>query len=44
VRTDDGGEVLVPFVTAIVPTVSLSDGVIEIDPPEGLLELGGGAG
>lgn len=43
VRTDEGGEVLVPFVTAIVPSVSLTDGVIEIDPPEGLLELGGGA-
>ncbi|MDH6680089.1 16S rRNA processing protein RimM [Rhodococcus sp. LBL1] len=32
------GEVLVPFVTAIVPTVSVADGVIEIDPPEGLLD------
>ncbi len=40
VTTPRGGEVLVPFVTAIVPTVSLADGVIEIDPPEGLLELG----
>ena len=35
----DGSEVLVPFVTAIVPTVSLSDGVVEIDPPDGLLNL-----
>ena len=37
---DDGGEVLVPFVSAIVTSVSLSDRTIEIDPPEGLLELG----
>jgi 16S rRNA processing protein RimM len=33
------GEVLVPFVAAIVTSVSLADQVIEIDPPEGLLEL-----
>jgi 16S rRNA processing protein RimM len=38
VRTDDG-EVLVPFVSAIVTSVSLADETIEIDPPEGLLEL-----
>jgi 16S rRNA processing protein RimM len=36
----DSGEVLVPFVSAIVTSVSLEDGLIEIDPPEGLLELG----
>jgi 16S rRNA processing protein RimM len=35
----DGGEVLVPFVGAIVTSVSLADETIEIDPPEGLLEL-----
>jgi 16S rRNA processing protein RimM len=35
----DGSEVLVPFVSAIVTSVSLDDQVIEIDPPEGLLEL-----
>jgi 16S rRNA processing protein RimM len=40
VRTPEGGEVLVPFVSAIVTSVSLDDGVVEIDPPEGLLELG----
>jgi 16S rRNA processing protein RimM len=38
-----GGEVLVPFVSAIVTSVSLDDGpgkgTIEIDPPEGLLDL-----
>jgi 16S rRNA processing protein RimM len=39
VRRPDGGEVLVPFVGAIVTSVSLRDGVIEIDPPEGLLDL-----
>jgi 16S rRNA processing protein RimM len=33
------GEVLVPFVSAIVTAVSLEDRTIEIDPPEGLLEL-----
>ncbi len=39
VRTEDG-EVLVPFVSAIVTSVSLADQTLEIDPPEGLLELG----
>jgi 16S rRNA processing protein RimM len=36
---DRPGEVLVPFVTAIVTSVSLADKVIEIDPPDGLLEI-----
>ena len=40
VRRDDGGEVLVPFVGAIVTSVSLDSHTVEIDPPEGLLELG----
>jgi 16S rRNA processing protein RimM len=40
VRAGAGAEVLVPFVTAIVTSVSLQDRMIEIDPPEGLLELG----
>jgi 16S rRNA processing protein RimM len=39
VRAEEG-EVLVPFVGAIVTSVSLADRTIEIDPPEGLLELG----
>jgi 16S rRNA processing protein RimM len=41
VRPDDGDgpEVLVPFVGAIVTSVSLADGLIEIDPPDGLLNL-----
>jgi len=38
VRNEEG-EVLVPFVSAIVTSVSLADQTIEIDPPEGLLEL-----
>ena len=39
VRRPDGGEVLVPFVSAIVPTVDLAGGFLAVDPPEGLLEL-----
>jgi 16S rRNA processing protein RimM len=35
----DSGEALIPFVGAIVTSVSLDDGLIEIDPPDGLLEL-----
>lgn len=34
----DGREILVPFVTAMVPTVSIADRLIVIDPPEGLLD------
>lgn len=37
IRSETHAEILVPFVTDIVPRVSLADGVIEIDPPEGLL-------
>jgi len=32
-------EVLVPFVSAIVTSVSLADNMIEIEPPDGLLDL-----
>ena len=39
VQTPKTREVLVPFVGAIVTSVSLADQVIEIDPPEGLLDL-----
>jgi 16S rRNA processing protein RimM len=39
VTTESGAEVLVPFVSAIVTSVSLADQTIEIDPPEGLLEI-----
>ncbi len=39
VKRSPGGEVLVPFVGAIVTSVSLDDRIVEIDPPEGLLDL-----
>ncbi len=39
VRAPSGAEVLVPFVSEIVTSVSVDAGVIEIDPPEGLLDL-----
>ena len=39
VKRDDAPELLVPFVSAIVTWVSLEDRVVEIDPPDGLLEL-----
>ena len=39
VRRIEGGELLVPFVTAIVPTVDVPGGVVVVDPPEGLLDL-----
>jgi 16S rRNA processing protein RimM len=34
---DDGREILVPFVSEIVPTITRGDSVL-IDPPDGLLE------
>ena len=39
VRRTDGGELLVPFVKAMVPTVDVAAGYLVVDPPEGLLEL-----
>jgi 16S rRNA processing protein RimM len=39
VRRTEGPELLVPFVSAIVPTVDLTGGRLVVDPPEGLLEL-----
>jgi 16S rRNA processing protein RimM len=39
VKTPDAGEVMIPFVKAIVPEVDLESGVVTIDPPEGLLNL-----
>jgi 16S rRNA processing protein RimM len=39
VKRDDDPELLVPFVSAIVTSVSLEDGIVDIDPPDGLLEL-----
>ena len=39
VKAETGAEILVPFVGAIVTEVSLDKQTVEIDPPEGLLEL-----
>lgn len=39
VNRAEAGELLVPFVSTIVTSVSLDSGIVEIDPPEGLLEL-----
>ena len=39
VRTPDGREVLVPFVAEIVPVVDVDAGVVEVDPPPGLLDV-----
>jgi 16S rRNA processing protein RimM len=39
VRRPDGGELLVPFVRAMVPTVDLDGRQVVVDPPDGLLEL-----
>jgi 16S rRNA processing protein RimM len=33
------GDMMIPFVTAIVPVVDLAAGLVEITPPEGLLSL-----
>ncbi|WP_194814643.1 ribosome maturation factor RimM [Nocardia sp. XZ_19_385] len=35
---EDNREILIPFVNAIVPTVSIADKLVVIDPPEGLLD------
>lgn len=39
IKRTDGRELLVPFVAAFVPSVSLEQRTLEIDPPDGLLEL-----
>ena len=39
VRRSDAPEALIPFVSAIVPTVDVAGGFLVVDPPEGLLEL-----
>jgi 16S rRNA processing protein RimM len=39
VRREDADDALIPFVSAIVPTVDLAGGFLVVDPPEGLLEL-----
>jgi 16S rRNA processing protein RimM len=38
-RSDNGAEVLVPFVKAMVPTVDVAARRLEVEPPEGLLDL-----
>ena len=39
VRRADLPELLVPFLTAMVPTVDLGGGRVVVDPPDGLLDL-----
>jgi 16S rRNA processing protein RimM len=39
VRREEGAEVLVPFVRAIVPDVDVAGGRLVVDPPPGLLDL-----
>jgi 16S rRNA processing protein RimM len=39
IRRPDAPELLVPFVSALVPTVDLDGGFVVVDPPEGLLDL-----
>lgn len=39
VRRADAGELLIPFVRAIVPEVDLGGGRLVVDPPPGLLDL-----
>jgi 16S rRNA processing protein RimM len=38
VKRDNAGELLVPFVREIVPTVDVAGGRVVIDPPDGLLD------
>ena len=38
-RSDSEAEVLVPFVKAMVPVVDVAAGRLEVEPPEGLLDL-----
>jgi 16S rRNA processing protein RimM len=35
----EGQDRLVPFVSAIVPTVDVAAGLVVVDPPEGLFDL-----
>ena len=39
IRRSGGAELLVPFVSAIVTSVSLEDQLLVIEPPDGLLDL-----
>lgn len=40
VKREDGGEVLIPFVTEIVPEIDLEEQRVVIDPPPGLIDEG----
>jgi 16S rRNA processing protein RimM len=39
IRRPEGGELLLPFIAEFVPEIDLEDGVVLVDPPEGLLAL-----
>jgi 16S rRNA processing protein RimM len=39
VKAADGREIMIPFVKPFVPVVDVASGYVEIDPPEGLLDL-----
>jgi 16S rRNA processing protein RimM len=39
-RIGAGGQTLIPFVSEIVPEVDLAAGLVRVDPPPGLLDLG----
>jgi 16S rRNA processing protein RimM len=39
IRRPEGGELLLPFIAEFVPEVDLDNGVVLVDPPEGLLAL-----
>jgi 16S rRNA processing protein RimM len=39
IRREDAPDLLVPFVSAIVPVVDIEAGEVVVDPPPGLLEL-----
>ncbi|WP_019549125.1 ribosome maturation factor RimM [Streptomyces sulphureus] len=44
VGTPEGGEVMIPFVTEIVPEVDLDEQRLVVDPPPGLLDADEGKG
>ena len=39
IRRPEGGELLLPFIAEFVPEVDLENGMLLVDPPEGLLTL-----
>ncbi len=40
VKLSQGGQAMVPFVEQLVPVIDLEQGLIVLDPPPGLLDLG----